>query len=676
MNQELKFNIINNVVGSEKVDKFLSGIDSIGDRVVKAAGSLYILNNARQALDYGFSQAKSIIEYGDSLEKLSEKVGIGSQALSGYRAAAELADIGFDGLEKSLKKFSQHLGDHNAKDFNNVLKALGITSRDSSVIIDQLADKFSKMENGPKKAAIAVALFGKSGIDMIPFLNQGSEALSKFGVKFSSDFTKNSAEFNDTLTLSKNLILEQSIALAEKYIPVLTDVAKAWNDVQISNRKATKLDDSLTSVKEFALSTYTVFKFLSEGLDGIFTNIKNEWIFLKNLNAEAANILTFGASSGNFGSISKHFGKDWEAGNKELKESISEYQKRSEERKFDVFKFEQALEKTTLDRKNNKTNKSNKNTRGDDNYNLQSNDSDAVKRFQKEQQGQIELEKNKLESYRLSSTELAKLNIEQQIRNQSDKEAIKLNNDGKVALSKVTDEIIRQRIELIEREEAQKRSYAVGASRAFNSYLENVRDVSKQTEQMFSRAFGNIEDSLVNFVKEGKRNFEDFTNAVIDDLIRISIRQATLGLYQGIGSFFAGGAAASVGAGAASTAGLTLGSGITVAPFANGGVMTSKGSIPLNYYANGGIANRPQLAVFGEGRVPEAYVPLPDGRSIPVSMKGGGGNAISISVQVDASGNSQVSGDKEGVSLGEGIADAVKGVLIKELRPGGILSRK
>jgi len=57
------------------------------------------------------------------------------------------------------------------------------------------------------------------------------------------------------------------------------------------------------------------------------------------------------------------------------------------------------------------------------------------------------------------------------------------------------------------------------------------------------------------------------------------------------------------------------------AGFANGGIMTAYGPMPLNYYAGGGVANSPQVAIFGEGRTPEAYVPLPDGRSIPVSMR-------------------------------------------------------
>lgn len=44
------------------------------------------------------------------------------------------------------------------------------------------------------------------------------------------------------------------------------------------------------------------------------------------------------------------------------------------------------------------------------------------------------------------------------------------------------------------------------------------------------------------------------------------------------------------------------------------------GSEPLRRYATGGIANSPQIAMFGEGSRPEAYVPLPDGRRIPVAM--------------------------------------------------------
>jgi len=52
--------------------------------------------------------------------------------------------------------------------------------------------------------------------------------------------------------------------------------------------------------------------------------------------------------------------------------------------------------------------------------------------------------------------------------------------------------------------------------------------------------------------------------------------------------------------------------------FAAGGVMTGHGPVPARRYAEGGVATSPQLALFGEAGVPEAYVPMPDPRGVRV----------------------------------------------------------
>jgi len=106
--------------------------------------------------------------------------------------------------------------------------------------------------------------------------------------------------------------------------------------------------------------------------------------------------------------------------------------------------------------------------------------------------------------------------------------------------------------------------------------------------------------------------------------------------------------------------------------------MTADGPLPLKRYAGGGIANSPQLAMFGEGSGPEAYVPLPDGRSIPVSMKGGSG-AVSSTVNVhihgsDADNDSQQSTGERGRQLGDTIKSVVIQTILNEKRPGGTLA--
>ncbi|HHK9790526.1 TPA: tape measure protein, partial [Klebsiella pneumoniae] len=74
---------------------------------------------------------------------------------------------------------------------------------------------------------------------------------------------------------------------------------------------------------------------------------------------------------------------------------------------------------------------------------------------------------------------------------------------------------------------------------------------------------------------------------------------------------------------------------------ANGGIFGKEGVVPLRAYQKGGIATSPQLAMFGEGSMNEAYVPLPDGRTIPVTLSAESvgkstGNAVSpVSIQIN-----------------------------------------
>lgn len=64
--------------------------------------------------------------------------------------------------------------------------------------------------------------------------------------------------------------------------------------------------------------------------------------------------------------------------------------------------------------------------------------------------------------------------------------------------------------------------------------------------------------------------------------------------------------------------------------FANGGIGASvRRALPLRGAAVGGVTNGPTMMIAGEGRYPrEAFVPLPDGKNIPVVMKGGGGGGM------------------------------------------------
>lgn len=108
-----------------------------------------------------------------------------------------------------------------------------------------------------------------------------------------------------------------------------------------------------------------------------------------------------------------------------------------------------------------------------------------------------------------------------------------------------------------------------------------------------------------------------------------------------------------------------------------GGVVNSSGKLPG--YAVGGVARGPQSGYPVELHGTEAIVPLPNGKSIPVEMKQGGGtNNVVVNVSVDNQGNSQTTTEgqtsQDAGRLGQMIASAVQQELHNQKRSGGILN--
>lgn len=198
------------------------------------------------------------------------------------------------------------------------------------------------------------------------------------------------------------------------------------------------------------------------------------------------------------------------------------------------------------------------------------------------------------------------------------------------------------------------------------------KDATEAYKSLWGSAMDKFNDTLVQGLIQGKFELGDFVTYVLEELLRIQMAKsmAKLGeqiggsdgsggllgnVVSGIGSFFGGGSKPS-------SAGSTKEGYTGAFGFANGGIMTEAGSVALRKYAKGGVADRPQLALFGEGSMAEAYVPLPDGRSIPVTMsmpnaqqgQGGMGGGFNQEIniinqsgeQVTAESNTQFNGEK------------------------------
>ena len=111
--------------------------------------------------------------------------------------------------------------------------------------------------------------------------------------------------------------------------------------------------------------------------------------------------------------------------------------------------------------------------------------------------------------------------------------------------------------------------WKTGAAEAINNYAAEARDVSKQTEHLFTNAFQGMEDALVTFVTTGKLNFQSLADSIVADITRMIIKQQIMNALGIAGSGSSSGSglmsllsmAASAYSGTPSTAAAAAGSG-------------------------------------------------------------------------------------------------------------------
>jgi lambda family phage tail tape measure protein len=180
-----------------------------------------------------------VARVGDEFFKLSQKTGVSVEALTALDYAAKLSDVSTEGLTKALQKLSVAMFDTqvNGEEGSAALKALGVSATDvhgqirptEQVLLD-LADKFSAMPDGADKAALAVKLFGKEGLAIIPFLSQGREGIAalmeeaqRLGLVMSEDVARASEVFNDNLTRLSAIFEGVQRQIGAAVIPVLAD---------------------------------------------------------------------------------------------------------------------------------------------------------------------------------------------------------------------------------------------------------------------------------------------------------------------------------------------------------------------------------------------------------------------------------------------------------------------
>lgn len=213
------------------------------------------------------SMIKSVTDVGDHLNDLRKITGLTVVELGGLGKAAKLNGTDLDSVAKAVGLMSKNMYSGAA-----AFDTLGISTKDSSgqlrnagqVFLD-VADKFSKMEDGATKSALANAVFGKSGRELIPLLNEGRSALESNIESYAkySGMTAQAAEesdrFNDILVMLNGRVTAIKTSFVAELLPTLNAIGTAMlNTAQSTGQFSFAANVVVPVLKGLAIAGFTV----------------------------------------------------------------------------------------------------------------------------------------------------------------------------------------------------------------------------------------------------------------------------------------------------------------------------------------------------------------------------------------------------------------------------------
>lgn len=200
--------------------------------------------------------AKQVAEYGDKVDKMSQKIGISAESYQKWNYVMKLSDVNIDSLKMGMKTLSQQ-----AEKNSDAFQKLGISqeevqSLNQEELFERTIKGLSDMEAGTERTALASQLLGRAGADMAPLLNQGSKAIDeqmeiaeKYGMVMPDATVKASAAFQDSMTTMQMTAEGLKNRLLGEFLPSMTQVTDGI--AKLFTGDMSGLDDVIDGIEGF-----------------------------------------------------------------------------------------------------------------------------------------------------------------------------------------------------------------------------------------------------------------------------------------------------------------------------------------------------------------------------------------------------------------------------------------
>lgn len=214
-------------------DKTKAAFDSVNARMEKTAKSAAVVGAAAVA-GLTVLTTKSM-ESIDAQAKLSDRLGISTEALAAFNLQGKLAGASGDDVNGALQKMSKNLGDA-AQGFGQARTLLRAMNVDMDALAqmnteDQykaIADAIRGLDSPAKQVSATLAIFGRSGANMLNMIKGGSDAFeaakkqaTDYGLAISRIDAAKVEAANDAMTRAQKVVEGYGNKLAVALAPLI-----------------------------------------------------------------------------------------------------------------------------------------------------------------------------------------------------------------------------------------------------------------------------------------------------------------------------------------------------------------------------------------------------------------------------------------------------------------------
>ena len=237
---------------------FKDGLEIPAKKAAKVIGGVLIAATvAATAAAVGLSKAVMTTANDlDNLAKQARRAGTTAQELDTIRGVFDLAGVSISQTDAMMKKFRVNIGKAAQETAAQVdaLADLGLEAKDLvGIPLDRklalVARGMEDIDDEGRRAAIATDLFGRSGLDILPVLEEGEDAVARYAESIeeagvvSNRWAKDSEDLVDQIALTKRTMIAMRNEALAPLIPAFSGIIEAVRETMLEFKDTDALED-------------------------------------------------------------------------------------------------------------------------------------------------------------------------------------------------------------------------------------------------------------------------------------------------------------------------------------------------------------------------------------------------------------------------------------------------